>query len=135
MVLLEDIDAIGIGRSLDVDDSDEESIKSKKGVTISGLLNTLDGVASQEGCVLIMTINHIEKLDEALIRPRRIDKKAEFYYANAAMTSQLFSFVFQQDTEEDDSPDGPAVYDLAASFIAKVPELEFSSAEILSHLL
>ena len=46
--------------------------------TLSGLLNTLDGVASQEGRILIMTTNHAEKLDDALIRPGRVDKKLEF---------------------------------------------------------
>jgi chaperone BCS1 len=51
----------------------------------------------REGRILIMTTNHIEKLDEALIRPGRIDKKAKFQHADAAMTSQLFEFIFQQD--------------------------------------
>jgi len=134
VVLLEDIDAVGMERSPVSDDSGDESTKSKKGVTMSGLLNTLDGVASQEGRVLVMTTNHIEKLDEALIRPGRVDKKVEFQYADCAMTSQLFDFVFQQDTE-DDRPDGTGLRDLRAMFVAKVPELEFSSAEILSHLL
>ncbi|KAJ6437510.1 sugar transporter protein [Purpureocillium lavendulum] len=135
VVLLEDIDAVGMERSPDSDDFDDEPLKSKNGVTMSGLLNTLDGVASQEGRVLIMTTNHIGKLDEALIRPGRVDKKAEFQYADAAMTSQLFGFVFQQEAGEDGSCNDSAVCDLAADFVAKVPELEFSPAEILSHLL
>ncbi|KJZ69322.1 hypothetical protein HIM_11280 [Hirsutella minnesotensis 3608] len=135
VVLLEDIDAVGMERSPDSNDFDDESLKPKNGVTMSGLLNTLDGVASQEGRVLIMTTNHIEKLDEALIRPGRVDKKAEFQYADAAMTSQLFGFVFQQDAGEDGSCNDSAVCDFAADFVAKVPELEFSPAEILSHLL
>lgn len=135
VVLLEDIDAVGMERSPVSDDSDDESTKSKNGVTMSGLLNTLDGVASQEGRVLIMTTNHIEKLDEALIRPGRVDKKAEFQYADAPMTSQLFEFVFQQDAGDGGSPIDPAVCDLAADFVRKVPEREFSPAEILSHLL
>ncbi|XP_044715344.1 ATPase family associated with various cellular activities (AAA) domain-containing protein [Hirsutella rhossiliensis] len=134
VVLLEDIDAVGMERSPDSADSDE-SQKSKTGVTMSGLLNTLDGVASQEGRVLIMTTNHIEKLDEALIRPGRVDKKVEFQYADAAMTSQLFGFIFQQDAGEDGSSNDSAACDLAADFATKVPELEFSPAEILSHLL
>ncbi|UNI14799.1 hypothetical protein JDV02_001394 [Purpureocillium takamizusanense] len=135
VVLLEDIDAVGMERSPDSDDFDDEALKPKNGVTMSGLLNTLDGVASQEGRVLIMTTNHIEKLDEALIRPGRVDKKAEFQYADAAITSQLFGFIFQQDAGEDGGCNDPAVCDLAADFATKVPELEFSPAEILSHLL
>jgi chaperone BCS1 len=38
------------------------------GVTFSGLLNALDGVAATEGRVMFMTTNHIERLDAALIR-------------------------------------------------------------------
>ncbi|KAJ6436589.1 mitochondrial chaperone BCS1 [Purpureocillium lavendulum] len=90
VVLLEDIDAAGIGRPSDNDDSDGGLPGSRKGVTMSGLLNTLDGVASQEGRVVIMTTNHIDNLDEALIRPGRVDRKVEFQFADADMISQLF---------------------------------------------
>lgn len=42
-------------------------------VTQSGLLNAIDGLTSREGRVLIITSNHPEKLDPALLRPGRID--------------------------------------------------------------
>lgn len=42
-------------------------------VTFSGLLNALDGVASAEERVLFMTTNHVERLDNALVRPGRVD--------------------------------------------------------------
>lgn len=51
-------------------------------MSLSALLNVLDGVASQEGRVLIMTTNHIEKLDAALVRSGRVDKKVEFRLAD-----------------------------------------------------
>lgn len=41
---------------------------------LSGLLNVLDGVVDCPNRILIMTTNHPEKLDPALIRPGRIDK-------------------------------------------------------------
>lgn len=43
--------------------------------TLSGLLNVLDGVASQEGRIVLMTSNKANQLDPALVRPGRIDKK------------------------------------------------------------
>ena len=46
-------------------------------VTLSGLLNAIDGVAASEDRLLFMTTNHIEKLDEALIRKARIDHRYE----------------------------------------------------------
>ena len=42
-------------------------------VTFSGLLNTLDGVASTEERIVFMTTNHLNRLDAALIRPGRVD--------------------------------------------------------------
>lgn len=45
------------------------------GVTLSGLLNAIDGVAATEGRILIMTTNHPEKLDPALVRAGRIDRR------------------------------------------------------------
>lgn len=54
IVLLEDVDTAGVGRlgSVDIDQENE----SKSAVTLSGLLNVLDGVLSQEGRILIMTL-------------------------------------------------------------------------------
>ena len=42
-------------------------------VSLSTLLNCLDGYAMHEGTIIIMTSNHPEVLDPALIRPGRID--------------------------------------------------------------
>lgn len=39
------------------------------GVSLSALLNCLDGVGAQKGRVLIMTTNHPDELDAALTRP------------------------------------------------------------------
>lgn len=49
--------------------SDSSKNDSRVGISLSGLLNVIDGLASPEGRVLIMTTNHPEKLDHALIRP------------------------------------------------------------------
>jgi SpoVK/Ycf46/Vps4 family AAA+-type ATPase len=49
-------------------------------VNLSVLLNILDGVLEQPGRILIMTSNHPEKLDKALLRPGRIDVLVHFDY-------------------------------------------------------
>lgn len=71
IILIEDIDAAWVSskRKLDSNDSDDEG----NGITLSGLLNAIDGVMSPEGHVLMMTTNHPENLDPALIRSGRID--------------------------------------------------------------
>lgn len=75
ILLLEDIDAAFNKRT----QTSEQGYTS--GVTFSGLLNALDGVASAEEVITFMTTNHPEKLDPALMRPGRIDMKV--YIGNA----------------------------------------------------
>jgi len=74
IILLEDIDAVSSNRDADenarqiVTGSPSQQSKSASGkVSLSALLNVIDGVGSQEGRILIMTTNHITRLDEALI--------------------------------------------------------------------
>lgn len=45
--------------------------------TLSGILNTLDGVSSLDGVVIFMTTNCIEKIDPAILRPGRVDHIVE----------------------------------------------------------
>lgn len=76
IILLEDIDAIFVDRT------SMQQQQSMRTVTFSGLLNALDGVRSQEGRILMMTTNHREKLDPALLRPGRADVHVELNYAS-----------------------------------------------------
>ncbi|CAN0924398.1 AAA-ATPase At3g28580 [Linum grandiflorum] len=72
----------------DDDDDDEEDTEhesedeSSSKVTLSGLLNIIDGIWSASGGerIIIFTTNHVEKLDEALIRRGRMDKHIELSY-------------------------------------------------------
>ena len=161
VVLLEDIDAVSSDRSSDTEidfrkvatGSPSQKSKSTSGkVSLSALLNVIDGVGSQEGRILIMTTNYIIRLDEALVRPGRVDKKIELRLADKKMTADLFCFIFKP-TECDAAlpedadvlateavrsqreEDTKRVGLLAKEFAARVPELEFSPAEISSFLL
>ncbi|KAH7302879.1 P-loop containing nucleoside triphosphate hydrolase protein, partial [Stachybotrys elegans] len=143
VVLLEDIDAAGAACSRDSNsedsDSDGDARPQKRGVTLSGLLNVLDGVASQEDRVLVMTTNHPQRLDPALTRPGRIDKEVEFQLANRGIAKDIFHFMFGQPEKigrvsRQKEGDGD-VESQADKFAAKVPESEFSPAEIMSYLL
>ncbi|KAL5742331.1 hypothetical protein ACOSP7_029063 [Xanthoceras sorbifolium] len=62
------------------DESENESTSSK--VTLSGLLNFIDGLWSASGGerIIVFTTNHVEKLDPALIRRGRMDKHIEMSY-------------------------------------------------------
>lgn len=81
IVVIEDIDAGGIGITREVGTIAAGPGETEfMGTTLSGVLNAIDGVASGEGRILIATTNHIENLDQALIREGRFDLKASIGY-------------------------------------------------------
>jgi mitochondrial chaperone BCS1 len=84
--VIEDVDCIKAShkRIKSTDDA------KKQGVTLSGLLNVIDGVFSPPGAVFVMTTNHKEKLDPALIRPGRIDVQLHITYATSDQKKALY---------------------------------------------
>ncbi|KAL6902443.1 BCS1 N terminal domain-containing protein [Trichoderma evansii] len=66
-----------------------------EGISLSGLLNAIDGVASHEGRILIMTTNKPEALDEALIRPGRVDVQVNFSNASSVQAGELFHRMYE----------------------------------------
>ncbi|KAJ5982493.1 mitochondrial chaperone bcs1 [Penicillium sp. IBT 35674x] len=99
MVLLEDIDAVisAHSRESEAAHSNEQSPlgDEEKRVNLSGLLKELDGISSQADGILVMTTNHADKLDPALVRPGRIDKRANFTLGDRDVVSQIYCLVFQ----------------------------------------
>lgn len=59
-------------------------------ISLSGLLNALDGVGAQEGRLLFATTNRYEALDAALRRPGRMDVHVEFNLASQYQVGKLF---------------------------------------------
>ncbi|KAF8553577.1 P-loop containing nucleoside triphosphate hydrolase protein [Imleria badia] len=59
-------------------------------VSLSGLLNALDGIGAQEGRVLFATTNKYSSLDPALCRPGRMDLHIEFKLASRFQAEELF---------------------------------------------
>ncbi|KAH8588940.1 BCS1 N terminal-domain-containing protein [Bisporella sp. PMI_857] len=119
VVLLEDIDTAGLTHSREiVTESPSTPVLPQNianggttlvsppppssRISLSALLNIIDGVAATEGRILIMTTNHIDKLDDALIRPGRVDLTVKFDLANAQMISTIFCGIYA--TIEGDMP-------------------------------
>lgn len=77
-------------------------------LSLSGLLNALDGVAASEGRILVVTTNHPEKLDPALKRPGRMDVWVEFNLAIREQMSEMFRgfFPVSHDEEPTEQPLG-----------------------------
>ncbi|RAL14197.1 BCS1 and AAA domain-containing protein [Aspergillus homomorphus CBS 101889] len=109
LVLFEDVDQAGIenrniSESLsqveDASDNDrshefpDSSDCSQGGLSLSEILNIIDGVSAQEGRILIMTTNDPGSLDKALQRPGRVDRVFPFHFATPRDIKEIFLTFF-----------------------------------------
>ena len=93
-------------------------------VSFSGLLNALDGVRSQEGRILFMSTNHIEKLDAALLRPGRSDLLVKLDFATQDQIRRMFMRFFPDSKKE-----------LVDIFVGQLPENKLTMAKLQGHFL
>ena len=105
VLLFEDIDCMKGGQKREpanaADKLGEKRDKegSNNGVTLSGLLNVLDGFFAPTGVLFMMTTNHMEALDPALLRPGRIDYKLYLGKASEAQKVDLYLRFFPDASE------------------------------------
>lgn len=91
LLVLEDVDRMGNVKP--IGQEDDTSVCST--ISLSGLLNELDGISNSHGRVIVMTTNHIEKLDPAMIRPGRIDKKIYMGLCTIEMIQNLWNSILE----------------------------------------
>jgi len=86
MALIEDVDAVFHGRS-------NVACGDRQGLTFDCLLNCLDGIQHADGLFVVITTNHLDRIDPALglpnengiaTRPGRIDRVVEVTRPDAA---------------------------------------------------
>lgn len=80
-------------------------VGSELKLTLSVLLNVLDGVLETPGRIIIMTSNHPERLDPALIRPGRIDSIVHFGRATSGDIRHMISDICEMPAEDFDCDD------------------------------
>ncbi|KAH0583154.1 hypothetical protein H2248_011037 [Termitomyces sp. 'cryptogamus'] len=176
ILLLEDLDA-AFTRSVSRDSSStgtptaatastsSSTTESTDGSTLSlsGLLNSLDGVAAAEGRLLFATTNHIERLDPALSRPGRMDVWVNFTHATKWQAEGIFKCFFPCKPTSNNAASNAAptdasqtnlplpkrkdaahvipllseeeISELAKCFAAAIPEDELSVAALQGYLL
>jgi mitochondrial chaperone BCS1 len=104
VLLFEDIDCMrdSKSRAANVEERDGKSSAAsgnsanQNGVTLSGLLNVLDGFYAPTNVLFVMTTNHIEALDQALLRPGRIDYKLYLGKASDRQKIELYRRFFPE---------------------------------------
>jgi 26S proteasome regulatory subunit T6 len=77
IIFMDEIDSIG-GQRIDDDGRGDSEVQR----TMLELLNQLDGFESAQNIKIIMATNRLDILDDALLRPGRIDRKIEFPHPN-----------------------------------------------------
>jgi len=104
-------------------------METKSVITLSTLLNVIDGTAAKEGRILVMTTNSPESLDKALIRPGRIDKQILFPPMSCRSAARIFTRMLGIGRNHDN------VAELAEQFAAKLPDGQITPAEVQGFLL
>lgn len=112
--VMEDIDCL-----FDIDRNKKDDTK----LSFSSMLNGLDGFCSKHGSIVIMTTNHPERLNEALVRKGRVDKVVDFRLCNLAQIERLFLKFF------------PDRIILAKQFAGCFKDDVFSPVEIQNYLI
>lgn len=134
ILVMEDIDHCIIK------DPNSEKDSSSAKISMSGLLNALDGVIAQEGSMVFMTCNDVNRIQPALLRPGRIDMKMELGYADKIQINKMFwrfmgeDDIVEEDEENKDEKKNVAhtekLNTLAEQFTDLIPNLEVTPAEL-----
>lgn len=110
VILFEDIDCMKAGNrrsesdawkkeQIPAKDASQNAGSDRGSVTLSGLLNVLDGFHAPENVIFVMTTNDMEALDPALLRPGRIDYKLFMGEAAESQKAELYCRFFPDATE------------------------------------
>lgn len=99
VVLFEDVDT-GLS-DINRDKSDPLTPKTDKSESketdLAGILNFLDGIRSPTNCIFIFTTNHIENIDQAILRPGRCDVSVEIKNVCVETLLEFLKFHFPEE--------------------------------------
>jgi len=88
----------------DVGAAEKTNANDGDAVTLSFLLNLLDGVLETPGRILVITSNYPEKLDHAFVRPGRIDVRIEFRKATREFILDMLNKFYTVSLKLEDVP-------------------------------
>ena len=87
-------------------------------ITLSFILNIIDGIRETPGRIMIITSNDYNSLDKALVRPGRIDMTLEMKNASKQIICEMYNHYYHED--------------IPCELIDTVPDYKYSPAEIVN---
>lgn len=72
-----------------------KKFNEEKDITLSSLLNVLDGILESNGIIYIITTNYPEKLDKALLRPGRINFTIDFKKSDYQTIKEMLEYFYE----------------------------------------
>lgn len=90
-------------------------------LTLDDFLNLWDGVRETPGRIIIITSNHYDELDPALVRPGRIDITYEFKNVNHELLEEMYLHFYGNP--------------LPKYMLECIPEYEISTAKVMNHYM
>ena len=100
-----------------------------KNITMSTILNTLDGLARKNRVICIMTTNHFDDLTDIFKRPGRLDMLVEFKNADKKCFEEMAEFIVKYHGDEGERGRGEGDYiKMAGDFYDEIAYLNPSRA-------
>lgn len=93
IVLIEDFDSCSAVHNRETK-VQSDSIFDVEMLTLSKILNVLDGVISLNGSIIFLTTNHLEKIDAAMVRKGRVDYIYEIPHLEDAEIKEYISLMY-----------------------------------------
>lgn len=99
LFVIEDIDTIasGLNRDATRDRSNAPEDRAASGFPLHEILNSMDGMQTPDGLKFIVTTNHLDRLDPAIVRPGRIDDVIEIGPLSIESARQMFRAFYGRD--------------------------------------
>jgi chaperone BCS1 len=118
IVVIEDIDAM---TDVVLDRTKYNNTGHNTELTLEYFLNILQGTLTRDDAIFIITTNHFEKLDAALVRAGRFDCLIELKYADHYQISKIYKRILQRT--------------IPIELLEKIPEYKHSPAEYIHHFI
>ncbi len=108
LFVIEDIDTISerlnrVGQN-EKDGGNPIEPRAMRGAPLHEILNSMDGMQTPDGLKFIVTTNHLDRLDPAIVRPGRIDDVIEIGPLSLQSARQMFRAFYGRDGIDGYSP-------------------------------